>query len=69
MAAAAVPCPDLSIVLNYLNIDTTSFYGTPDKSSQYEVKAFKTFKISPSDVYCCASRNCFHGDLEGGKMK
>lgn len=30
-------------------------------------KAFKTSKISPSDVYCCESRNCFHGDLEGEK--
>lgn len=30
-------------------------------------KAFKTSKISPSDVYCCESRNCFHGDLEGKK--
>lgn len=67
MAADNVTHPDLSIVLNYLSMDTTSFYGAPDKSSKYEVKAFKTSEISPSDMDCCERRNCFHGDLEGGK--
>lgn len=69
MIADNATCTDSSIALNYLSKDTYFSYCVPDKSNKYECKAFKTSKISPSDVYCCESRNCFHGDLEGKKFK